>query len=203
MVGTTGRSNALLIAERLGMPSEVLDTARSYVSPQARETEALLAELARERATAEDARARALKEAAEAATLKVRARGLLRDAEKRHREVWEQAQASADEELADLRREAHRVRLQLQSARTAGAGEVAREAVESALTLPGISAPALPAALDVPAAPEVPEAARIQLGAEVLVPPRRPPGRGHAGRGDTVDVSDLGRPVCTPRSQVQ
>ncbi len=203
MVGTPGRSNALLIAERLGMPSEVLDTARSYVSPQARETEALLAELARERATAEDARARALKEAAEAATLKVRARGLLRDAEKRHREVWEQAQASADEELADLRREAHRVRLQLQSARTAGVGEVAREAVESALTLPGISAPAPPAALDVPAAPEVPEAARIQLGAEVLVPRLGLPGRVQAIRDDTVEVEVLGRRVRMPLRELE
>src|SRR5260370_15642548 len=142
MVGTTGRSNALLIAERLGMPSEVLDTARSYVSPQARETEALLAELARERATAEDARARALKEAAEAATMKVRARGLLRDAEKQHREVWQHAQAAADSELAELRREAQRVRLQLQAARSAGRNEPAREAVEAPAALPPVTAPA-------------------------------------------------------------
>src|ERR671933_537829 len=110
MVGTPGRSNALAIAERLGMPREVLDTARTYVSPQARETEALLDEIARERAVAEDARARALKEAAEAATLKVRARSLLREAEKKHREVWEHAQSQAEEELADLRRDAHRLR---------------------------------------------------------------------------------------------
>jgi DNA mismatch repair protein MutS2 len=101
MIGTPGRSNALLIAERLGMPREVLDNARAYVSPQTRETEAMLDQIARERAVAEDARARALKEAAEAATLKIRARGLLREAEKTHRDVWANAQEAADQELAD------------------------------------------------------------------------------------------------------
>src|SRR5437764_1963143 len=94
MIGTPGRSNALLIAERLGMPRDVLETARTYVSPQTRETEAMLDQIARERVLAEDARARALKEAAEAATLKVRARALLREAENKHREVWENAQTA-------------------------------------------------------------------------------------------------------------
>ena len=56
MIGTPGRSNALAIAERLGMPREVLDRARTYVTPQAQETEALLEEIARERSVAEDAR---------------------------------------------------------------------------------------------------------------------------------------------------
>src|SRR5207302_2181199 len=111
----------------------------------------LLDEIARERTMAEDARARALKEAAEAATLKVRARTLLRDAERKHREVWEQAQAAADAELSELRREAQRLRLQLQTARTTGRGDPARgdparEAIEAALTLPGIDVPAAPLA---------------------------------------------------------
>src|SRR5205085_1302710 len=144
MIGTPGRSNALAIAERLGMPREVLEVARTYVTPQARETEALLEEIARERTIAEDARTRALKEAAEAATMKVRARAALRDAEKKHRDVWEHAQATADAELADLRREAHRVRLQLASARERGQSEPAREAVEAAMGLASFAAPPAP-----------------------------------------------------------
>ena len=87
---------------------------------------------------AEDARVRALKEAAEAATLKARARAALRDAEKKHKEVWENAQTAAEEELAELRREAHRIRLLLQSSRERGAGEPARAAIEAALRLPGV-----------------------------------------------------------------
>jgi DNA mismatch repair protein MutS2 len=196
MIGTPGRSNAFLIAERLGMQREILDTARTYVSTQARETEALLEELARERTVAEDARARALKEAAEAATMKVRARAALRDAEKQHREVWEHAQAAADEELADLRREAHRLRLQLQAARERGPSEPARAAIEAALSLPSIAAPPPPSVPE--PAPETPEAARLELGAEVLVPRLGLPGRVLAIRDDSVEVEVLGRRVRMP-----
>jgi DNA mismatch repair protein MutS2 len=193
MIGTPGRSNALAIAERLGMPREVLDTARTYVTPQARETEALLEEIARERTVAEDARGRALKEAAEAATMKVRARAALRDAEKKHREVWEHAQAAADEELAELRREAHRIRQQLQSARERGASEPAREAVEAALSLGSFAAP--PAPVEPEPEAEAPLAASIQLGAEIVVPRLGLPGRVLGIRDGTVEVEVLGRRV--------
>jgi DNA mismatch repair protein MutS2 len=201
MIGTPGRSNALAIAERLGMPREVLDTALTYVSPQARETEALLDEIARERAVAEDARARALKEAAEAATLKVRARALLREAEKKHRDVWEHAQSEAEEELADLRRDAHRLRLQLQAARERGQAEPAREAIESALTMPTFVAPPAPVVPE--PEPEPAEAAVVRPGAEVLVPRLGLPGRVLAIRDDTVEVEVLGRRVRMPIRELE
>ncbi len=201
MIGTPGRSNALAIAERLGMPREVLDTARAYVTPQARETEALLDEIARERTIAEDARARALKEAAEAATMKVRARTTLRDAEKKHREVWEHAQAAADEELAELRREAHRVRLQLQSARERGPVEPAREAIEAALSLPSFTVP--PAPVVPQPEPETAQPATIQLGAEIVVPRLGLPGRVLTIRDDTVEVEVLGRRVRMPLRELE
>src|SRR5439155_9100183 len=185
---------ALAIAERLGIPREVLDAARAYVTPHARETEALLEDIARERTIAEDARGRALKEAAEAATMKVRARAALRDAEKKHREVWEQAQATAEQELADLRREAHRLRLQLQSARERGVlSEPAREVIESALALPTISAPP-PPVMPEPEL-ETPSRATVVPGAEVLVPRLGLPGRVLAIRDDTVEIEVLGRRV--------
>jgi DNA mismatch repair protein MutS2 len=202
MIGTPGRSNALAIAERLGMPGEVLEAARGYVAPHVRETEALLEEIARERNIAEDARGRALKEAAEAATMKVRARAALRDAEKKHREVWEQAQAAAEQELADLRREAHRLRLQLQSARERGVlSEPAREAIESALTLPAISAPPAPTMPE--PEPETPTRATVMAGAEVLVPRLGLPGRVLAIRDDTVEVEVLGRRVHMPLAELE
>src|SRR5579859_4350077 len=175
MIGMPGRSNAFLIAQRLGMPREVLDRARSYVTPQAQATEALLQEIARERSVAEDARARALKEAAEAATMKVRARAALREAEKKHREVWEQAQAAADEELANLRRQAHRVRLQLASSRERGQAEPARAAVEAAMGLASLTAPPPPVIPE--PEPETSQPAAIQMGAEIMVPRLGLPGR--------------------------
>jgi DNA mismatch repair protein MutS2 len=190
MIGTPGRSNALLIAERLGMPHEVLDSAREYVAPHVRETEAMLDQIAHERAIAEDARTRALKEAAEAATLKLRARGLLREAERKHNEVWETAQADADRELAELRRDAHRVRLQLQSARASAPSE----AIEEALTLPSLRAPAPPIVAE-PEPVEPVEPAQVAVGSDVMVPRLGLPGRVMAIRDDTVEVEVLGRRV--------
>jgi DNA mismatch repair protein MutS2 len=193
-IGMPGRSNALAIAERLGMPREVLESARGYVSPQAHEAETLLSEIAHERSLAEDARARAMKEAAEAATLKIRARGALREAEQKHRQVWEEARAAADEELAELRREAHRLRLQLQSARDRGASEAAREAVESALTLSPFAVPAPPAVAP-PPEPETSVPATVAVGSEVLVPRLGLPGRVLSIRDGDVEVEVLGRRV--------
>ncbi len=201
MIGMPGRSNALAIAERLGMPREVLDTARTYVSPDARQTEALLEEIARERTVAEDARVRALKEAAEAATMKVRARAALRDAEKKHREVWEHAQAAADEELAELRRAAHRVRLQLQSARERGPLEPAREAVQAALSLAPFGAPPAPVLPELE--PDPPQSATIQPGAEIVVPRLGLPGRVLSIRDGTVEVDVLGRRVRMPLHELE
>ena len=198
MIGTPGRSNALAIAERLGMPHEVLETARTYVSPQARETELLLDEIARERATAEDARARALKEAAEAATLKIRARAALREAERKHQEIWQQAQAAAEEELAELRREAHRVRLQLAATR---ASPAAREAIDDALTLPTLKPP--PAPLVPEPEPETSEPATVMLGAEVTVPRFGLPGRVLSIRDDTVEIEVMGRRVRMPLRELE
>src|SRR5258708_38220175 len=48
MIGTPGRSNALAIAERLGVPHEVLGAARAYVTPHAGEAGAPLEAIARE-----------------------------------------------------------------------------------------------------------------------------------------------------------
>jgi DNA mismatch repair protein MutS2 len=201
MIGTPGRSNALAIAARLGMPHEVLDAARTYVSSQALEAEVMLDEIARERATAEDARARALKEAAEAATLKARARAALRDAEAKHRQVWQQATAEAEEELAELRRDAHRLRLQLQSARERSTVEPAREAIEAALSMPSISPPPAPVVAEPEPEPALP--ATVTLGAEVVVPRLGLPGRVTAIRDDDVEVEVLGRRVRMPLSDLE
>jgi DNA mismatch repair protein MutS2 len=193
MIGMPGRSNALAIAERLGMPREVLDSARSYVTPQVQQTNALLEDIAREREVAEDARARALKEAAEAATLKARARAALRDAEAKHRDIWQQAQHAADEELTELRREAHRVRLQLQATRERGGGQPARDAVEAALELPGMTVPRPPRIAEPEPEPGAP--ASVAVGAEIVVPRLGLPGRVLSIRDGSVEVEVLGRRV--------
>lgn len=207
MIGMPGRSNALAIAERLGMPHEVLDTARAYVAPHERDAQLLVDEIAREREIAEDARARALKEAAEAATLKARARAALRDAEAKHRQVWEQARAAAEDELAELRREAHRMRLQLQAARDRGPGEATREAIDAALRLPGVSVPPTPVVAEPEPEPEPAPAqpgqlARITIGAEIVIPRLGLPGRVLSIRDGSVEIEVLGRRVRTTLAEL-
>jgi DNA mismatch repair protein MutS2 len=133
--------------------------------------------------------------------MKVRARAAMRDAEKKHRDVWEHAQAEAEAELADLRREAHRLRLQLQAARERGIAEPAREVIEAALSLPGIKVPPTPMVPE--PEPEIPQPAHVELGAEVLVPRLGLPGRVLAIRDDTVEVEVLGRRVHMPLRELE
>lgn len=57
-LGLPGRSNALAIAERLGMPESVLANARSSVHPEEQRAEDLLDEINRQRKGAEEARLR-------------------------------------------------------------------------------------------------------------------------------------------------
>ena len=63
-VGLPGRSYALTIAARLGMPQEIIDDASGGISPVEQATETLLRELQQERRTVED-----LKEEAESSRL--------------------------------------------------------------------------------------------------------------------------------------
>jgi DNA mismatch repair protein MutS2 len=55
-VGLPGRSNALEIATRLGMPSDIVDAARASMSPEQLQVESLLSDIRREREGASDAR---------------------------------------------------------------------------------------------------------------------------------------------------
>ena len=63
-VGLPGRSYALTIASRLGMPQDIIDDASAGISPVEQATETLLRELQQERRTVEE-----LKEEAESARL--------------------------------------------------------------------------------------------------------------------------------------
>ncbi len=54
-IGLPGQSNALAIADRLGMPPDILERARQHIAPDRQEIESLLAEIQRERQQAADA----------------------------------------------------------------------------------------------------------------------------------------------------
>ncbi len=190
LVGTPGRSNALVIAERLGMPRHILEAAQANVAPRTAEVESMLAEIAAERHAAEAARQRAERDAAEAADLRARARAHQRETERQRRTVLAEAQSQADGALRELRREALRLRQELDRR-----GDRGREAIAAAL---GLAAPRLEPPAPEPAPEEEALPARVQPGAEVLVPRLGVPGRILAIRDGQVELDVLGRRVRLP-----
>jgi DNA mismatch repair protein MutS2 len=112
-IGIPGRSNALAIATRLGMPRDVVEKARSLLEPGDERAESLIDDLRtrRDEITVQLEQARQAGE--EARTLRRRAAQALREAEMQRREAREVASAQIEEELAAARaalRDAERLR---------------------------------------------------------------------------------------------
>ena len=117
MIGLPGRSNALLIAERLGLPSEILAAARSEIHPDELKTDTLLDEIHRQRDIARQARSTAEKARQEAERMRVELASQLEKIEDERLDTLEKAREQAEGELADLKAELDEVRKALQKAR--------------------------------------------------------------------------------------
>jgi DNA mismatch repair protein MutS2 len=100
VLGVPGRSRALETAERLGIPAEVLTLARSYLSREHNEFEAMLARLETDAREAERARKEAVH--------------LRLEAEKLQKEWTERTQASVNEMLERTRQKLRRILEQAQ-----------------------------------------------------------------------------------------
>jgi DNA mismatch repair protein MutS2 len=110
MIGVPGRSNALAIANRLGLSHTIIDRARSFIDPEAQNVEDLLENIRRERETARNERG-----TAERTRQEIERRN--QDIEKRLAEIdeikaraAEDARAEMERELEDLRGELRRLR---------------------------------------------------------------------------------------------
>lgn len=107
-IGIPGRSNALAIARRLGMPKTVLDRAGALIDPTEVRADALLEDIRRRRDEAERLLARARQTEQEVNQLRRKANTELREAESERRgareEALQQAQAELDEVRQTLRR---------------------------------------------------------------------------------------------------
>ena len=102
-IGVPGRSNALAIAGRLGMPREILDAASGMLDPDEQRVDSLLQDIRRRRDEADSLfeRARSEEEAAEA--LRRDANRELREAERLRRDAREEALLEAEAELEAAR----------------------------------------------------------------------------------------------------
>ena len=109
-IGIPGRSNALLIARRLGLPEEILDNAKSMIDPSELVSDDLLNEIHHQREVARKARSSADRDRSLANNLRQELTDRLENIEEERRVVLEQAREQAEQELEQLRKEIEELR---------------------------------------------------------------------------------------------
>ncbi len=116
-VGLPGRSNALAIATRLGLPTDVIEAARSSIDPADLKAEDLLDEIHRERDRAREAHNRAAEAQRTAQAARVQLAERLEKIEDERLDLLEKTRSQAQSELQSLRDEIGKARAQLARAR--------------------------------------------------------------------------------------
>ncbi len=165
-IGLPGRSNALAIAERLGLPDEIIKAASALVSPEDRQADVLLAEIKDAREQALESLNRARQAQAEAEELRQSLARELANIDQTRRQAIEEARSQVQRELEGVRAEL----------RTISAGLVTETITHDWLR-------------------HAAERVR-QLEKEALpTPPPAPPApaTGPVSLGDTVYITDLGQ----------
>ena len=116
-IGLPGRSNALAIAQRLGMPEAIITTARAELNPADLRADNLLDEIHQQRDLARQARAAAEIARQEVEGLRKELFERLEHLEDERRQVLETARADAETQVQSLQREIEDVRRALVRAR--------------------------------------------------------------------------------------
>ena len=102
-VGLPGRSNALAIASRLGLPEEIVSGARKKLNPADVKADDLLDEIRHQRQMAEEARQSAEKAEQEAKEIRAELVDRLENIEDERSQAIEEARRNAREEVEELR----------------------------------------------------------------------------------------------------
>jgi len=116
-VGLPGRSNALAIASRLGLPEPIIEQARAGINPEDLRAEDLLDEIHHQRDAARQARAAAEQTRHESESLRAELADRLEKLEDERREVFEQARVESRGLVEQLQDEIREVRSALARAR--------------------------------------------------------------------------------------
>lgn len=109
LVGVPGRSNAFAIAERLGLPTSILDYARGEVKEEDQRVEHMIASLEENRLGAENEREQAEKLRQEVETLRTLHQQELEKLEQQRDKLMDKASKDAKEVIAKARREAEQI----------------------------------------------------------------------------------------------
>jgi DNA mismatch repair protein MutS2 len=121
-VGLPGKSNAFAIAQRLGLPDEILQAAQQQLTGEHVKAEDMLAEIEKMRRQTEAARDAARRSERSAEQNKDRLRAQLRTIDDERKRVLAQARDDAEKEIEQLRAEVRRLR-----ARVVAAGQSLEE----------------------------------------------------------------------------
>jgi len=116
-IGLPGRSNALLIAQRLGLSQQIIDSAREEINPEDLRADKLLDDIRKERnrTARERQKLEKARDKLEAQSKELEAR--LEKIEDERREVLAQARAEGELEVAVLRRNIDSLKSQLKKAK--------------------------------------------------------------------------------------
>jgi len=112
-VGLPGRSNALAIAKRLGLPKDVIEAARSSINPADLKAEDLLDEIHRERDRTRQARARVEESQRAAQVARAELAERLEKIEDERVDLLEKARRQGQNELDSLREEIGKLRAEV------------------------------------------------------------------------------------------
>ncbi|MDR7420407.1 MAG: endonuclease MutS2 [Armatimonadota bacterium] len=181
-VGLPGRSNALVIAERLGLDPAVVEAARASLAPEQQAIEQVLADLTRDRAAAERDRADAAAARAAAEAAQQRLVAELEHLRSERRRLLAEARRAGEAIVDETRRRLDAVMAEVRAARTETAVRQARQHLREALE-------GLPAA-EPPAVPPGEPVDHVEPGQPVYVTSLGRPGvvRGRPDARDEVDV---------------
>lgn len=123
-IGLPGRSNALIIAKRLGLNPVIVEQAEGIVRPDALEADSLLDDIKRARAEAQQVTSRAKERERQAQLMEADLRYQLANLEEARRTVIAQARATMQAELDEVRKEIDQARRQIARAAQFGSGGV-------------------------------------------------------------------------------
>ena len=118
-VGLPGRSNALAIATRLGLPGEITELSRSYLSSGERQVETLLADIAHERDQIGELYTRAGEANREAQRLRQRLQDEVEGMLAERETILANARAEAEASVEGLRQQLDRLEIELRTSMTA------------------------------------------------------------------------------------
>ncbi|RME07645.1 MAG: endonuclease MutS2 [Anaerolineae bacterium] len=181
-IGLPGRSNALAIAERLGLPAEIIEEARREIHPDDLRADDLLDEIYRQRDAARQERAQAERARREADRLRNELAERLAAIEDERLQVLEDARRQAGQEIEALRDEIKTLREELRRARqpleVVKAVEEKVEALEEKVAAP----------VRREEAPLQPVSGEVRLGSKVVVRTLGKEGVVRALDGERVEV---------------